>query len=122
MSSVPEPAGPGPRAQVVARNSIWLTLDSLVAIPVSLALSILVARSIGPDVLDLYNFANWTLGAGVVVVTNGVTYGAPAPARALLRSDRQSSSTLRSCATVYHADTTTTAPRSALRSATGCRE
>lgn len=65
----------GPRAQVVARNSIWMTLDALVALPVSLLLSIVVARSIGPDVLGVYNFANWLLGAGMAVVTSGVTFG-----------------------------------------------
>lgn len=52
-----------------------MTLDAIVSLPVSLALSILVARKIGPDVLGLYNFANWVLGAGVVVFTNGVAYG-----------------------------------------------
>ena len=70
----PKPAS-GPRAQVVARNSIWMTLDALVALPVSLLLSIVVARSIGPDVLGVYNFANWLLGAGMAVVTSGVTFG-----------------------------------------------
>lgn len=54
---------------------MWLALDAAIAMPVSLALSVLVARSIGPDVLGVYNFANWILGAGIVVVTNGVTYG-----------------------------------------------
>ncbi len=73
MSSVPDP--PRARAQTVARNSIWLTLDALVGIPVSLALSILVARTIGPDVLGVYNFANWVLGAGMAVATTGVTFG-----------------------------------------------
>lgn len=63
------------RAQVVARNSIWLTLDALVSLPVSLVLSIVVARSIGPDHLGVYNFANWLLGAGMTVATNGVTLG-----------------------------------------------
>ena len=52
-----------------------MTLDALVALPVSLALSILVARSIGPDVLGVYNFANWVLSAGMTVVTTGVTFG-----------------------------------------------
>ena len=54
---------------------MWLALDAAIAMPVSLALSVLVARSVGPDVLGVYNFANWVLGAGIVVVTNGVTYG-----------------------------------------------
>ena len=75
MSSATEPASPAPRAQVVARNSIWMTLDALVGLPVSLVLSILVARSIGPDVLGVYNFANWVLSAGMMVVTYGVTFG-----------------------------------------------
>ena len=52
-----------------------MTLDALVSLPVSLALSILVARSIGPDVLGVYNFANWVLSAGMAVVTTGVTFG-----------------------------------------------
>ncbi len=52
-----------------------MTLDALVALPVSLALSILVARSIGPEVLGVYNFANWVLGAGMAVATSGVTFG-----------------------------------------------
>ncbi len=52
-----------------------MTLDALVALPVSLILSILVARSIGPDVLGVYNFANWVLGAGMAVATSGVTFG-----------------------------------------------
>ena len=75
VSTAAELAKSPPRSQVVARNSIWLTLDAIVAVPVSLALSVLVARKIGPDVLGLYNFANWLLGAGVVVFTNGVSYG-----------------------------------------------
>jgi O-antigen/teichoic acid export membrane protein len=75
VSSTPETAGPAPRAQVVARNSIWMTLDALVGLPVALALSILVARSIGPDVLGVYNFAIWVLSAGMTVVTTGVTFG-----------------------------------------------
>ncbi len=65
----------GPRAKVVAKNSIWMTLDALVALPASLALSIIVARSIGPDVLGVYNLANWLLGAGMTVATAGVTFG-----------------------------------------------
>ena len=73
--SAAKPGTSAPRAQIVASNSIWMTLDAFVALPVSLALSILVARKIGPDVLGLYNFANWVLGAGIVVVTNGVTFG-----------------------------------------------
>jgi O-antigen/teichoic acid export membrane protein len=75
VSSAPETASPPPRAQVVARSSIWMTLDALVSLPVSLALSIFVARSIGPDVLGIYNFANWVLSAGMTVVTTGVTFG-----------------------------------------------
>ena len=75
MLSAPESALSPPRTQVVARNSIWMTLDALVSLPVSLALSILVARSIGPDVLGVYNFANWVLSAGMTVVTTGVTFG-----------------------------------------------
>ncbi len=70
-----QPVSPGIRAQVVARNSIWMTLDALVALPVSLLLSIIVARNIGPDVLGVYNFANWLLGAGMAVATSGVTFG-----------------------------------------------
>ena len=52
-----------------------MTLDALVALPVSLILSVLVARSIGPEVLGVYNFANWVLGAGMAVATSGVTFG-----------------------------------------------
>lgn len=75
--AVPEaPAPPTDgRAHVVARNSIWLTLDALVSLPVSLVLSVVVARSIGPDHLGVYNFANWLLGAGMTVATTGVTLG-----------------------------------------------
>ena len=52
-----------------------MTLDALVGLPVALTLSILVARSIGPDVLGVYNVANWMLAAGMAVVTAGVTFG-----------------------------------------------
>lgn len=73
------PEAPAPptdgRAHVVARNSIWLTLDALVSLPASLVLSVVVARSIGPDHLGVYNFANWLLGAGMTVATTGVTLG-----------------------------------------------
>jgi O-antigen/teichoic acid export membrane protein len=75
VSSAPEAGDRAPRAHVVARNSIWLSLDALVALPVALALSIFVARSIGPDVLGVYNFANWILSAGMTVITVGVTFG-----------------------------------------------
>lgn len=59
----------------MASNSAWLALDTAVGVAVSLVLSVTVARSVGPDVLGVYNFANWILGAGIVVLTNGVTYG-----------------------------------------------
>lgn len=68
-------SAPGPRSRTVARNSIWMTLDALVSMPVSLALSVFVARSIGPDVLGVYNFAIWLLGTGMAVATTGVTFG-----------------------------------------------
>ena len=75
MATVTEPLQPRRRAAVVASNSAWLALDTAVGVAVSLVLSVTVARSVGPDVLGVYNFANWILGAGIVVLTNGVTYG-----------------------------------------------
>lgn len=63
------------RTRSVAGNSGWLTLDAVFGVVGSLVLSVFVARSLGPDVLGVYNFASWALTAGVVVVTNGVTYG-----------------------------------------------
>jgi len=63
------------RTRSVAGNSGWLTLDAIFGVVGSLVLSVFVARSLGPDVLGVYNFASWALTAGVVVVTNGVTYG-----------------------------------------------
>ena len=75
MSSESEPAGAAaPRAQVVARNSIWMTLDALVALPVSLALSILVARSIGPDVLE-YTDAEQPPEEVVYTIVSGTQHG-----------------------------------------------
>ncbi len=75
MATVTEPLQTRRRAAVVASNSAWLALDTAVGVAVSLVLSVTVARSVGPGVLGVYNFANWMLGAGIVVLTNGVTYG-----------------------------------------------
>ena len=49
------PAGSGARAGIL-RNSMWLTVDTLVSMAGAFYCSILVARGLGPDFMGQYNF------------------------------------------------------------------
>ena len=63
------------RTRVVVRNSLWLSLDAVVSLVASLALSIAVARSLGPTVLGVYNYAMWLLSSAAAITATGVAYG-----------------------------------------------
>jgi lipopolysaccharide exporter len=51
--AAPQKAGTG---VTIARNSLWLMLDSLVGMAASLYCSIMVARRLGPDFMGQYNY------------------------------------------------------------------
>lgn len=77
------PAGPGPAdspfaarssgsGQTIARNSLWLLLDTAVTTVATLAASIAVARVLGPDRLGYYNYLTWIAATARLIADVGV--------------------------------------------------
>ncbi len=58
--------------KVVARNSFWLALDSIVGFSAGLICSVAVARVMGPEKLGYYNLALWITTITGLMATFGV--------------------------------------------------
>src|SRR5687767_5723348 len=61
------------RSAVIARNSMWLAIDTATSFVLSLVTSVAVARLMGPEKLGHYSYIVWAVGATGLLATVGMS-------------------------------------------------